>query len=114
MLLKRHTVLQFAGIVIVGTALFIPPAEAKQVCGWYAIAFCSPSRDQATAFTNGGWGQTIETRKYQGLQPGLFCVASGPQPKASAERDRAAAIRNGVSATTYIKNACTDETNIGD
>ena len=90
------------------------PASAKQVCGWYAIAFCSPSQAAASQFGNGGWGQVIDTRQYAGLKPGFACVVSGPQPKASAARDRAAAISNGVSASTYIKRACTDEKNVGD
>jgi hypothetical protein len=90
------------------------PARAKQICGWYAIAFCSPSEAAASQFGNAGWGQVIDTAKYQGLKPGLSCVVSGPQPKDSAARDRIAAISNGVSATTYIKRACTDAKNVGD
>ncbi len=90
------------------------PAQAKTICGHYAIAFCSPDRKAAENFANGGWGTTIVTKNYEGLRAGYYCVVSGPQPQASAERDRIAAIANGVSASTYIKRACTDESNIGD
>jgi hypothetical protein len=89
-------------------------AHAKSVCGHYAIAFCSPDLKAAETFANGGWGSTIATKDYEGLRPGFYCVVSGPQPQASAERDRAAAISSGVSASTYIKHACTDARNIGD
>ena len=93
----------------------VAPASAKQVCGWYAIASCSKSQDEADAFmTKGGWGQAIDTNKYVGLKAGLFCVVSGPQPKDSAKRDMAAAKANGVASDVYIKRACTDEANLGD
>ena len=95
-------------------ALTPAAAHAKPVCGWYAIAFCSPDRAATSKFLNKGWGALVETQKYQGLKPGLWCAASGPQPRASALRDQAAAISNGVSASAYIKQACTDSTNIGD
>ena len=103
-----------AAVCITAALVTAPPASAKQVCGWYAIAFCSASEADASQFANGGWGQVIDTAKYQGLKPGLSCVVSGPQPKDSAVRDRKAAISNGVSATTYIKRACTDAKNVGD
>ncbi|MGL4397472.1 MAG: hypothetical protein ACRCS9_13105 [Hyphomicrobium sp.] len=93
---------------------FAGAADAKPVCGWYAIVSCSSSKAEAEQVANGGWGQVIETSKYKGLKPGLYCVASGPQPKTSAARDRSAAIAQGLSAATYIKRACTDAANIGD
>jgi hypothetical protein len=89
-------------------------AHAKTVCGHYAIAFCAPDRKAAETFANGGWGSTIATQDYAGLRTAFYCVVSGPHPQASAERDRAAAITNGVSPSTYIKRACTDDRNIGD
>lgn len=97
------------------SAMFVLPASAKQVCGWYAIVSCSTSQADADAFmTKGGWGQTIDTNNYIGLKENLFCVVSGPQPKASAKRDMAAAKANGVAKDVYIKRACTDEKNLGD
>lgn len=91
------------------------PATAKQVCGWYAIVSCSSSLAAAQAATlKHGWGAILETSKYKGLKPGTYCIGSGPQPKASAVRDRKAAIAQGISRSTYIKHACTDERNIGD
>ena len=97
------------------SAMFVLPASAKQVCGWYAIVSCSTSQADADAFmTKGGWGQTIDTNNYIGLKENLFCVVGGPQPKASAKRDMAAAKANGVAKDVYIKRACTDEKNLGD
>lgn len=100
---------------VFASAAFVLPASAKQVCGWYAIAACTTSQADADAFmTKGGWGQTIDTNNYVGLKENLFCVVSGPQPKASAKRDMAAAKANGVAKDVYIKRACTDEKNLGD
>jgi hypothetical protein len=65
-------------------------------------------------FGNRGWGAVINANDYTGFAPGFFCVVSGPQPKASAARDRINAIKGGVSPDTYIKRACTDAANIGD
>lgn len=102
-----------AGVAI-GVGLAALPAQAKQVCGWYAIVFCSSSSDAAYDFANEGWGQVIRTSDYSGFRRGLFCVVSGPQSKASAQRDMRAARSNGVAADAYIKRACTDESNLGD
>lgn len=90
------------------------PASAKDICGWYAIAYCTSDEYVAADFANNGWGTVINTNAYVGLRAGLYCVVSGPQSKSSAWRDRAAAIENGVSNDAYIKKACTDESNIGD
>jgi hypothetical protein len=111
----RLNPLAASAAILLGALINAPAtAHAKTVCGHYAIAFCSPDRKAAENFANGGWGSTIATKDYEGLRTGFYCVVSGPQPKASAERDRAAAISNGVSASTYIKRACTDARNIGD
>jgi hypothetical protein len=84
-------------------------AQAKQVCGWYAIAACTPSFRDANEFMTRGWGFVINTNDFSGLKPGFYCVASGPQSKASASRDRQAATANGVAKGIYIKRACVDE-----
>jgi hypothetical protein len=105
----------FFAAALCASAAFALPASASQVCGWYAIATCTTSQADADAFmTKGGWGQTIDTNNYVGLKENLFCVVSGPQPKASAKRDMAAAKANGVAKDVYIKRACTDEKNLGD
>lgn len=90
------------------------PASAKDICGWYAIAYCTDSEAAAADFAGNGWGTVIDTNAYIGLRAGLYCVVSGPQSKSSAWRDREAAIANGVSGDVYIKKACTDEAGIGD
>ncbi len=100
--------------VLAVAALSASPAAAKRVCGWYAIASCTSDQTSAADFANDGWGSVIDTDDYSGLKRGLFCVVSGPQPKWSALRDRDNARANGVSDDTYIKRACTDESNIGD
>ncbi len=90
------------------------PAAAKDICGWYAIAYCTDSDAAAADFAGNGWGSVISTNEYVGLRAGLYCVVSGPQSKASAWRDREAAIANGVADDVYIKKACTDAVNVGD
>jgi hypothetical protein len=90
------------------------PAEAKQVCGWYVIAYCSTSEPAVSNFTNNGWGAVINTSNFRGFAPGKFCAVSGPQPKDSAARDLGYAIVNGVTKSAYMKRACADEKYIGD
>jgi hypothetical protein len=115
MVLRNLKPISVSVAIMLGALVHVPAlAHAKTVCGHYAIAFCSPERKAAENFANDGWGTTIATKDYAGLRTGFYCVVSGPQPKASAERDRAAAIANGVSPSTYIKRACTDARNIGD
>jgi hypothetical protein len=99
---------------LVSFAMTAPSASAKQVCGWYAIISCSSARAEAVEVVNKGWGTILDTDDYNGLAPGLFCVASGPQPKASAVRDLASANEQGLSDSAYIKRACTDAKNVGD
>ena len=109
---KKTTILASAAFAL--TVSFSTQAPAKPNCGWYAIAYCSTSEDAAEKFVNGGWGQLIDTNKYDGFKHGLYCVVSGPQPKLSAVNDKAAARDAGIAGDVYIKKACTDESNAGD
>jgi hypothetical protein len=104
----------FGAALVVALLLGAAPAQAKEVCGWYAIAFCSSDRTSAEDFVNDGWGAIIDTDDYDGLRGGLYCAVSGPQPRWSALRDRDNARKNGVSDTTYIKRACTDDSNLSE
>lgn len=79
---------------------------ANQDC-WYAIAFCSADKTEAEAFLSKGWGKL-----FWGLKPGQWCVATGPQSRTSARRDRFDAIHSGVSAATHLRNHCTDATSV--
>ena len=111
--------LRFKQLAIAATALsafatLTPAAEAKTICGWYAIAYCSTDRAAVGRFANNGWGAVIDTGHFRGFAPGRFCAVSGPQPKASAIQDRRNAIGNGVSDDVYIKRACADEYYTGD
>jgi hypothetical protein len=99
----------FAATLAASTA-----AEAKQMCGWYAIAYCSTSQPAVAAFANNGWGAVINTSNFRGFAPGKFCAVSGPQSKDSAARDMGYAIANGVTKSIYMKRACADEKYIGD
>ena len=90
------------------------PAKAADICGWYAIAFCSRSQDAARDFSGRGWGAVVSTDGFKGFKPGYYCVLSGPQSKASARRDMEVAMADGVAPDMYIKRACADESLIGD
>lgn len=112
--MQRTIRLALAAASLAALAISAAPASAKDICGWYAIAYCTDSEAAASDFAGNGWGTVIDTNTYVGLRAGLFCVVSGPQSKSSAWRDREAAIANGVSGDVYIKKACTDEAGIGD
>lgn len=99
----------FSAILHVSSA-----ANAKQVCGWYAIAYCSTNRAAVANFANEGWGAVINTNNFSGFARNKFCAVSGPQPKWSATEDRRKAIASGVSNDVYIKRACAEEQFIGD
>jgi hypothetical protein len=101
-------------IALVFALLSAMPAQARQVCGWYAIAACTRSQADAGDFAGNGWGAVINTNDYSGFRRGYFCVVSGPQSKSSATRDVRTANANGVAEGMYIKRACTDERNLGD
>jgi hypothetical protein len=90
------------------------PAQAKQICGWYVVAFCSVDQAAADDFAGRGWGSAISTDVFTGFRHGLYCVLSGPQSKSSAQHDRLAALNQGVADDAYIKRACADESAIGD
>lgn len=113
--MKTITRSALAAAAFVTTAAAISqPASAKDICGWYAIAYCTDNEAVASDFATRGWGAAISTDVLKGFRPGLYCVVSGPQSKSSAWRDRNAAIANGVAGDVYIKHACADEAYIGD
>jgi hypothetical protein len=101
-----------AAALSLGSALAAAtPANAKDICGWYAIIYCSPSEAGAIS-ANKGWGSMIHTSAYRGFAPNRFCLGSGPQPKWSARLDRERALNSGVAKSAYIKYACTDSSNL--
>jgi hypothetical protein len=98
-----------AGIALALTLAATATAEAAGSCGWYAIVSCTEDEQAARDFgSDTGWGMVINTDDYEGLSPGLFCVVSGPQSRASALRDVRAAKRQRIAADAYAKRACTD------
>jgi hypothetical protein len=101
-----------AAALSLGSALATAtPAEASQICGWYAIVYCSPTEAGANS-ANKGWGTLIHTNDYSGFARNKYCLVSGPQPKWSAATDRLRAINSGITKTAYIKRACTDSSNL--
>ena len=114
MLTTRTTAFAAAALSGLAALTASSPSEAKQVCGWYAIAYCSTSESAVGQFANKGWGAVINTNNFSGFAPGRFCAVSGPQPKSSAMADRRKAIGAGVSDDVYIKRACANEKYTGD
>lgn len=107
--MRRVILIAAIPLLLIGT-----PSKAADICGWYAIAFCSRSQDAARDFSGRGWGAVVNTTGFKGFKPGLFCVLSGPQSKASARRDMQMAMADGIAPDMYIKRACADESLIGD
>lgn len=100
--------------LVLALASWPAAANAKQICGWYAIVYCSESRAGASAAADSGWGTVINTNHFRGFAPGNYCVVSGPQSKSSALADRKAALQQGVTQSAYVKRACADERYTGD
>lgn len=84
---------------------FVSSSEAHaQGCGWFAIGSCTT---QASGFPNNpmGW-QIVNTNNVSGFRNGLYCIASGPQTRSGANRDRNTLRRRWGISTAYIKRGC--------
>ena len=85
-------------------ALVASDEAHAQGCGWFAIGSCTR---QSSGFPNNpmGW-QIVNTNNVSGFRNGLYCVASGPQSRRGANRDRNTLRRNWGISTAYIKRGC--------
>ena len=88
----------------VATDAFIPSDARAQGCGWFAIGSCT---SQSRGFPNNpmGW-QVVNTNNVSGFRNGLYCIASGPQSRRGANRDRNTLRRRWGISSAYIKRGC--------
>jgi len=85
------------------------PAPSAEACGWYAIAACSASSDEANGFADKNKiGQVIDTSgpQYPNFRPGFFCVVSGPTDMNAALATVVRWQNSGVSPDAYVKHSC--------
>jgi hypothetical protein len=91
-------------------AVYTPPRQPSRqsnVCGWYAIHYCSQSREVADSKSAQIGGHTIDTSDpaYPNFSKGWFCSVIGPLDKPKAEAISASARSRGFP-TAYVKNPC--------
>ncbi len=81
--------------------------SSQNVCGWYAIRFCSKIYQEAASSAARFNGFIIDTndRKYPNFARGWYCSATGPMAKADAATE-AAISKNAGFPSAYIKNPC--------
>ncbi|NEV01372.1 hypothetical protein [Bradyrhizobium uaiense] len=91
-------------------ALFPPRAFAQSSsCGWYAITYCKPTYEEASAFakrTGTGYVLNTSSPEYPNFASGFFCVAAGPMDRETAISTVDYWRSSGVSLSAYAKSAC--------
>ena len=87
-----------------GTVTLAAPDGASAACGWYAIGGCTR---QSSGYPNNpmGW-YIVNTNNVSGFRRGYYCIASGPQTKRGAQRDRRILRQQWGVSSAYIKRGC--------
>ncbi len=85
----------------------VDPTRPQNVCGWYAIHYCSKSYEVAASEARkfAGWVVNTNEPSYPKFAPGWFCSVLGPMAKQDADNIAAKAKDRGFP-TAYIKNPC--------
>lgn len=81
--------------------------QLAQVCGWFAIYYCSRGYQDAARFAGRYRGFVIDSSdpRLPNFRPGWYCVAEGPTSRSQALSWAAYARRDGHS-TAYAKSSC--------
>jgi hypothetical protein len=81
--------------------------QLAQVCGWFAIYYCSRGYQDAARFAGRYRGFVIDSSdpRLPNFRPGWFCVVEGPTGRSQALSWAAYARRDGHS-TAYAKSSC--------
>jgi hypothetical protein len=81
--------------------------QLAQVCGWFAIYYCSRGYQDAAAFAGRYRGFVIDSSdpRLPNFRPGWYCVVEGPTSRSQALEWAAYARRDGYS-TAYAKSSC--------
>ena len=90
-------------LAALAVGLATPSPAHAQTCGWFAVGACTRA---AAGYPSNpmGWA-IVNTSQVEGFRSGFFCVASGPQGRSGAQRDRDALRAMGVRGA-YIKRGC--------
>lgn len=80
--------------------------QVAQVCGWFAIYYCSRGAGDAQRWASRNRGHVIDTSsaRYPNFRGGYYCVVDGPTSHGNAV-NLANSMRR-VSSTSYAKNSC--------
>lgn len=80
--------------------------QVAQVCGWFAIYYCSRTAGDAQRWASRYRGYVIDTTsaRYPNFRGGYYCVVDGPTNHGNAVG--LAASMRGVSPTAYAKISC--------
>jgi hypothetical protein len=81
--------------------------QLAQVCGWFAIYYCSRGYQDAAGFAGRYRGFVIDSSdaRLPNFRPGWYCVVEGPTSRSQAFSWAAYARRDGHS-TAYAKSSC--------
>jgi hypothetical protein len=81
--------------------------QLAQVCGWFAIYYCSRGYQEAASIAGRYRGFVIDSSdpRLPNFRPGWYCVVEGPAGRAQAMAWAAYARRDGYS-TAYAKSSC--------
>lgn len=79
----------------------------RNVCGWYAIYYCSKDRSLAEVEARKASAYVVDTSdtKYPKFARGWFCSMNGPMDKDAASTSASSGRAKGFT-TAYIKNPC--------
>jgi hypothetical protein len=81
--------------------------ELAQVCGWFAIYYCSRGYQEAASVAGRYRGFVVDSSdpRLPNFRPGWYCVVEGPTSRALALSWAGYARRDGYS-TAYAKSSC--------
>jgi hypothetical protein len=81
--------------------------QLAQVCGWFAIYYCSRGYQEAASVAARYRGFVVDSSdpRLPNFRPGWYCVAEGPTGRLQALDWAAYARRDGFS-TAYAKSSC--------
>jgi hypothetical protein len=81
--------------------------QVAQVCGWFAIYFCSRGYRDAARFAGRYRGFVIDSSDHRlpNFRPGWYCVVEGPTSRSQAQAWAAYARQDGHHSA-YAKSSC--------
>ncbi len=91
------------GMALATATLAFPTAAQAKQCGWFAVGGCA----KKPIYPANPMGYFIfDTNDVEGFRNGLHCIASGPQTRNGAIRDRNVLRSDWGVKDAYIKRGC--------